>query len=340
MAIAASPTETAALDDFRAYLDGIIAGAPVDSPPMSDAAKLGLDDAALSPDAAKLPLEDAGLRLVDTEPSLDAAELPLDDAGPDADVDPPPAAEPKPCAETDDKPRRPAEAAYQPTIRQLPPCERPRERLREHGVRYLNNAELVAILLRVGLPGENVITMATRLLAAFDGPGGLARAEYAELCDQRGLSDAKTCQIMAALELGRRIASLAPEERAQIACPQDAANLVSAEMSLLAQEHLAVLLLNTRNRVMARRTIYIGTVNSSAVRPAEVLRPAIRENAPSIIMVHNHPSGDPTPSPEDVAITRDMVSAGKLMDIELLDHLVIGQGGRFTSLKEKGLGFD
>ena len=104
--------------------------------------------------------------------------------------------------------------------------------------------------------------------------------------------------------------------------------------------HLRVLLLNTRNQVVARRTIYIGTVNSSAVRPAEVLRPAIRENAPSIIVAHNHPSGDPTPSPEDISVTRDLVAAGKLMDIELLDHLVIGHGGRFTSLKEKRLGFD
>ena len=168
----------------------------------------------------------------------------------------------------------------------------------------------------------------------------MARAGYGELSGQRGLSDAKTCEIMAALELGRRIASLAPEERAQISCPQDAANLVSAEMGLLAQENLVTLLLNTRNQVVARRTIYIGTVNSSAVRPAEVMRPAVRENAPFIIVVHNHPSGDPTPSPEDVAVTRDLIAAGKLMDIELLDHLVIGQGGTFTSLKEKRLGFD
>lgn len=229
---------------------------------------------------------------------------------------------------------------YHPTIRQLPPAERPRERLREYGPRYLNNAELVGILLGSGVKGENAVAVGQRVIAEFEGLPGLARAEYAELCEQHGLNDAKTCAIMAALELGRRIASLAPEERAQISCPQDAANLVAAEMSLLAQENLAVLLLNTRNQVVARRTIYIGTVNSSAVRPAEVLRPAIRENAPSLIVVHNHPSGDPTPSPEDVKVTRDLAAAGKLMDIDLLDHLVIGDGGRFSSLKEKGLGFD
>ena len=244
------------------------------------------------------------------------------------------------CPEAPRAARQLPMVSYQPTIRQLPARERPRERLREHGPRYLNNAELVAILLRTGIAGENAISLAMRILAEFDGLAGLARAGYAELSGQRGLSDAKTCEILAALELGRRIASLAPEERAQISCPQDAANLVSAEMALLTQENLVVLLLNTRNQVVARRTIYIGTVNSSAVRPAEVLRPAVRENAPSFIVVHNHPSGDPTPSPEDVAVTRDLAAAGKLMDIELLDHLVIGQGGRFVSLKEKRLGFD
>ena len=236
--------------------------------------------------------------------------------------------------------RRDVGASYQPTILDLPLCERPRERLREHGPRYLNNAELVAILLRSGVAGENAINVAMRVLAEFDGLAGLARAGYFELCEQRGLNHAKTSEIMAALELGRRIASLAPEERARISCPQDAASLLIAEMEQLVQENLVVLLLNTRNQVVARRTIYIGTVNSSAVRPAEVLRPAIRENAPSIIVAHNHPSGDPTPSPEDISVTRDLAAAGKLMDIELLDHLVIGRGGRFTSLKEKRLGFD
>lgn len=248
-----------------------------------------------------------------------------------------------PEAEQPDKPASPSSLGtpvYQPTILDLPPCERPRERLREHGPRYLNNAELVAILLRSGMAGENAISLAMRILAEFDGLAGLARAGYTELCEQRGLNHAKSSEIMAALELGRRIASLAPEERAQISCPQDAASLLSAEMEPLVQENLVVLLLNTRNQVVARRTIYIGTVNSSSVRPAEVLRPAIRENAPSIIVADNHPSGDPTPSPEDISITRDLVAAGKLMDIELLDHLIIGHGGRFTSLKEKRLGFD
>ena len=112
------------------------------------------------------------------------------------------------------------------------------------------------------------------------------------------------------------------------------------EMSGLEQEHLRVLLLNTKNEVLSIQEIYVGNVNSSVVRPAEVIRPAVRDNAPSVIVVHNHPSGDPAPSPEDVSITRDLVAAGKLLGVELLDHLVIGSGNRFVSLKDKGLGFD
>ncbi len=230
--------------------------------------------------------------------------------------------------------------AEPPTIREMPTGQRPRERLRQSGADVLNESELLAILLRTGMKGENVVAMATRIIAEFGGLAGLSRAGYGELSGQRGLSDAKVCQVLAALELGKRVVTLSPAERPQVSCAQDAASLVAPDLQALDQESLVVLLLNTRNHVLLKRTIYVGTVNSSAVRPAEVLRPAIRENAPSIIVAHNHPSGDPTPSPEDVAVTRDLVAAGKLMDIDVLDHLVIGSGGRFTSLKERGLGFD
>ena len=230
-------------------------------------------------------------------------------------------------------------AQYQPMIRDLPQGERPRERLREYGPRYLSNTELIAILLRTGLQGENVLSMASRLLATFDGLAGLGRSSFSELCAQRGLSEAKVCQLLAALELGRRYVSLAPQERAAIHSPEDVANLLMAEMSGFDQEHLKVLLLSTKNEVMSVHEIYVGNVNSSVIRAAEVFRPAIRDNAPSIIVVHNHPSGDPTPSPEDVNITQELVSAGKLLSIELLDHMVIGSGNRFVSMNEKRLGF-
>ena len=169
--------------------------------------------------------------------------------------------------------------------------------------------------------------MSSRLLARRDGLAGLGRSTFAELCAERGLSEAKACQILAA------------QERATINSPQDVANLLSAEMGSLEQEHLRVLLLNTRNQVVGIQEIYVGNVNSAVVREAEVLRPAVRDNAPSIILVHNHPSGDPTPSAEDVLITRNLVAAGKLLGIELLDHVVIGSGNRYLSLNEKGLGF-
>ena len=226
-----------------------------------------------------------------------------------------------------------------PTVREMPSEERPRERLATYGARHLSNTELIAILLRTGSAGENVISQSSRLLSRFDGLRGLGKATYADLCAERGISEAKSCQILAALELGRRFVSLAPEERATINCPEDVVNLLSAEMSALEQEHLRVLLLNTRNEVMGIEEIYIGNVNSSVVRPAEVFRPGIRANATSLIVVHNHPSGDPTPSGADVSITRDLVDAGKLLGMDLLDHLVIGSGQRYVSMKEARLGF-
>ena len=233
----------------------------------------------------------------------------------------------------------PETGPYQPKLRDMPQGERPRERLRDFGPRYLSNAELIAILLRTGIKGENVLAMSTRLLSRFNGLDGLGRSSFAELCAERGLSEAKACQLMAALELGRRFISLAPEDRAVINSPQDVANLLQAEMAPLEQEHLKVLLLNTKNQVLSVQEIYVGNVNSSVARPAEIFRPAVRDNAPSIIVVHNHPSGDPTPSPEDVNITRDLVAAGKLLSIDLLDHIVIGSGGRHVSLNERRLGF-
>ena len=229
-------------------------------------------------------------------------------------------------------------ATYTTMIRDMPTGERPRERLRDHGPGSLSNAELIAILLRTGIAGENVVNMAVRMLSYFDGLPGLARANYSEICSLKGISEAKACQLMAAFELGRRFVSLHPEDRPIISCPQDVANLLSAEMSLLAQEHLKVVLLDTKNHVTGVSEIYIGNVNSSVVRPSEVFRPAIRDNSRAIIVVHNHPSGDPTPSPEDVSITRQLREAGNLLDIEVLDHIIIaGQG--HVSLKERGLGF-
>ncbi|MCJ7509880.1 MAG: DNA repair protein RadC, partial [Dehalococcoidia bacterium] len=185
---------------------------------------------------------------------------------------------------------------------------------------------------------ENVLALASRTLARFGGLTGLAKASFGELCSQRGLGEAKAAQVKAALELGRRLLSTQPQERAAVHSPQDVANLVMAEMDLLDQEHLRVLLLNTKNQVLAMPEVYKGNVNSTLVRVAEVFREAVREGCPALIVVHNHPSGDPTPSGDDVAMTRQMVEAGQLLGIDVLDHIVIGRQS-FVSLRERGLGF-
>ncbi|MBI2871871.1 MAG: DNA repair protein RadC [Chloroflexi bacterium] len=223
-------------------------------------------------------------------------------------------------------------------IRDLPPGERPRERLRDRGAAYLSNAELLAIVLRTGSSTESVLNLAGRLLAQFHGLEGLAAASYPELCGVRGLGDAKASQLKAALELGRRLVTLQAEARVTITCPQDVANLLSAEMGLLENEHLRVVLLDTKNHVVGTPEVYRGSVNSTTVRVAEVFREAVRHNCPAIIAVHNHPSGDPAPSPEDVQVTRQLIDGGKALDITLLDHVIIGRQ-QFASLKEKGLAF-
>jgi DNA repair protein RadC len=211
--------------------------------------------------------------------------------------------------------------------------------LQYHGANALSNAELLAILLRVGTPGENAVALGTRLLIEFGGLAGVANASFTDLNKIKGISTAKTAQLKAALELGRRLLLTSPDSRPQITSPQDAASLLMLEMGRLEQENLRVLLLDTKNRVLASPTVYIGNVNSSIVRVSEIFRNAVRENATALIVAHNHPSGDPTPSPEDVQVTRMMVEGGRLLGIDVLDHLVIGHQ-RYISLKELGLGFD
>jgi len=217
--------------------------------------------------------------------------------------------------------------------------ERPRERLARLGAQALSNSELLAILLRVGVPGENAVQVGQRLLKNYDGILGLQRADFNELCNQHGIGEAKAAQIKAAIELGHRLSIESPDERPSVNSPADAAALVSYEMSGLEQEHLRVILLDTRNRVLDIVEIYKGSVNSAQVNVGEIFKPAIRRNAPALIVVHNHPSGDPTPSPDDVVVTRAIIQAGKLLDVDVLDHMIIGQG-RWVSMKERGMGFE
>jgi DNA repair protein RadC len=228
---------------------------------------------------------------------------------------------------------------YLPRIRDMPEADRPRERLLHVGPAAVSTAELLAIILRTGVGGEHVLRLAERLLIRFGGLPGLSQATLAELQTIKGIGEAKAVEIKAALELGRRLMATAPEERPRVASPTDAANLLMSEMTFLEQEHLRIILLDTRNRVLRTPTVYVGSLNSSLIRVGEIFREAIRDNAAALIVAHNHPSGDPSPSPEDVVVTRQIVKAGQLLNIEALDHIIIGRQ-RFVSLKERGLGFD
>ncbi|TMD37648.1 MAG: JAB domain-containing protein [Chloroflexi bacterium] len=223
---------------------------------------------------------------------------------------------------------------YHPTIHDMPTDERPRERLKHYGPKALSTAELLAIILRTGTSRDNVIELAGKLLAKYGGLSGLMRADFGELCSEHGLGEAKASQLKAALEIGRRLGMMQNEEKYQIKSPADAANLVMPEMMYLDHEQVRILILDTKNQVVENINRYQGTVNSSVLRSAEIFRPAIIRNCPAVIVCHNHPSGDPTPSPEDVAVTEQLVKAAEFLDIDLVDHIVIGSH-RFVSLKER-----
>ncbi|MDP9364588.1 MAG: DNA repair protein RadC [Chloroflexota bacterium] len=215
---------------------------------------------------------------------------------------------------------------YRLMLREMAPDERPRERLKLRGPASLSDGDLIAIVLNTGIVGETVTDMSQRILAQHGGLRGLMLLELSELERIKGLGEAKAVRLKAALELGKRLSVLSPDQRPQITAPDDVANLLQIEMAALEQEQLRVVLLDTKHRVLAVRTVYQGSVNQAQVRVAEVFRDAVRQNAVALVAVHNHPSGDPTPSAADVALTAELARAGQLLDVELLDHLVIGQG--------------
>ena len=223
-------------------------------------------------------------------------------------------------------------------IADMPTEERPRERLALCGAASLNNRELLAILLRTGTGGRSALDLAHELVSHFGGLRGLAQASLDQICQVKGVGTAKAAQVLAALELSKRLLVAAPDARPQITSPADAANLLLLEMGLLEQEHLRVLLLDSKNCVQSISEVYIGNVNTSVVRVAEVFRDAVRSNCPFIIVAHNHPSGDPTPSREDISTTQKIAKAGELLNIEMLDHIIIGLN-RYVSLKERGISF-
>jgi DNA repair protein RadC len=224
-------------------------------------------------------------------------------------------------------------------IQDLEKSERPRERLVRLGAEVLTNAELLAILLRTGIKSENSVQIGQNLLTRFYGLRGLQRAGLNEITVVRGVGEAKAAQIKAAIEIGKRLSVEIDVDRPAVTCPSQAAELVKYEMAGLTQENLWVLILDVRLRLISIEKLYIGSLTMSTVRIGEIFKVAIVKNAISIIVVHNHPSGDPTPSPDDVVLTRNIVRAAKLLDIEMSDHIIIGQG-RYASMKQLNLGFE
>jgi DNA repair protein RadC len=220
-------------------------------------------------------------------------------------------------------------------IRDFPQDERPRERLIQNGPESLSNHELIAILLRTGTKDESVLQLSNRLLTNFEGLRLLKAATLEEMTEIKGIGQAKAIQILAAVEIGRRIANLNYTDRYVIRSPEDGANYVMNDMRFLSQEHFVCLYLNTKNQVLHKQTIFIGSLNASIVHPREVFREALKRSAASIICLHNHPSGDPAPSREDIEVTKRLVECGKMIGIDVLDHLIIGEN-KFVSLKEKG----
>ena len=221
-------------------------------------------------------------------------------------------------------------------MKELPADERPREKMKERGAQALGNSELLAILLRTGNFQESALRIAENLLDRQGGLAGFGNATLEEFEQVKGVGEAKAITVMAAIELGRRVTTLAPVERPIIRTPDDVAALLMPRFRYETKESFIAILLSTKNHVLKTPVISVGSLNASIVHPRELFREAINASAAAVIIVHNHPSGDPTPSPEDIELTRRMVEAGKLLDISVLDHVVVGEDS-FASLKERGL---
>ncbi|MBV7273077.1 DNA repair protein RadC [Clostridium sp. PL3] len=221
-------------------------------------------------------------------------------------------------------------------IMDLPTNERPRERLLRYGVEALSNSELLAIILRSGSKKESILNLSSRIIKENGGLNGLLNCTIDDFMSLHGVGRAKATQLIALSELSKRFKSYKDGDEYRIVKPDDAANLVMEDMRHLKQEHLKVIMLNTKNVVIFIKDVSVGILNSSIVHPREVFCDAIRKNSASIVICHNHPSGDPTPSNEDINVTHRLEECGKLLGIDLLDHIVIGNGA-YISLKQKGI---
>lgn len=222
-------------------------------------------------------------------------------------------------------------------IKRLPQMERPREKLILYGREFLSNAELLSILLRTGTKDKSSLALAQELLSMDeDGIIFLGECTPEELSEIKGIGRAKACQILAAVELGKRIACLPRKDRIEIANPNDIAQLFMEKMRYYKKEHFKVLMINAKGEIIEETEISVGDLCSTVIHPREVFSNAIRRGAASVIFVHNHPSGNPKPSKQDIETTKRLVRAADILGIPVLDHIIIGDG-KYMSFKRKGL---
>jgi len=220
-------------------------------------------------------------------------------------------------------------------VKDLDPHDRPREKLARHGPASLGDNELLAIVIGNGTHRADALALANRVLADAGGLHGLLRFTYDGLRQLDGVGAAKAARVLAAVEVGRRTLTRQPADRTQIASPRDIAGILMPEYGGRSVEHFGLVLLDTRRRVLRTRVISVGTLDCSPAHPREVFREATLASASAIVLFHNHPSGDPTPSPEDIDLTRRLAAAGRIMGIDVLDHVILGEG-TYCSLKEMG----
>lgn len=223
-------------------------------------------------------------------------------------------------------------------IKELPEEERPREKMLCKGPQALSNGELLAILLRTGTKQDSAVRVAERLLKLYEerGMAALASASPQDLSKVKGIGDVKAVTIAAAIEIGKRLASWESAGKPVIRSPKDVADLLMPRLRYEQREQFQVVLLSTKNHVLSMPVISVGSLNASIVHPREVFKEALTYSAASMILVHNHPSGDPSPSSEDIHLTKELVQAGKILSISVLDHVIIGDN-KYVSLKEKGI---
>jgi DNA repair protein RadC len=223
------------------------------------------------------------------------------------------------------------------TIKDLPLSERPREKLCKYGVNSLSNAELIATIIRTGHKEDTAIDLANKLLSMdASGISYLSCVTIEELTSIKGIGNCKAAQILAAIELGKRISSRGGEDKIKVDSPTVLAELLMEEMRYLKKEHFRVAILDTKNQIISIESISVGNLNASIVHPREVFNIAIKKSANSIILIHNHPSGDVTPSTEDINITHRLIDAGNIIGIKVLDHIIIGDN-KFISFKQRNI---